>query len=73
MANWPGSTKRAVAVAQQHRHGVGRRALATARSSWPSPLKSPATIVEPEPMPHRVRDLGLEGAVAVAQEHRHVD
>ena len=33
----------AVAVAQQHRDRRCRLAVATARSSWPSPLKSPAT------------------------------
>ena len=33
--------ERAVAVAQQHRHRSS--ALATARSRWPSPVKSPAT------------------------------
>ena len=44
--------------------------LTTARSSWPSPLKSPATIASGLD-PDRVGDLGLEGAVAVAQQHRH--
>ena len=35
--------ERAVAVAQQDRDGV-EPSLATARSSWPSPVKSPATM-----------------------------
>ena len=43
--------------------------LATARSSRPSPLKSPATIAS-GPGPTDVGDLGLEGAVAIAQQHR---
>ena len=62
----------AVAVAQQHRHRARSVwfALATARSRWPSPVKSPATIAS-GPIPDRVGDLGLEGAVAVAQQHRH--
>ena len=45
--------------------------LATARSSWPSPVKSPATMatgIDPD----RVGDRGLERAVAVAQQHRDV-
>ena len=37
----------------------------------PSPLKSPATMASGYE-PHRVGDLGLERAVAVAQQHRHV-
>ena len=45
--------------------------LATARSVRPSPLKSPATRA-PGAGPRRVLHLGLEGAVAVAQQHRHV-
>ena len=45
--------------------------FATARSSWPSPLKSPATMADGI-RPHRVGDRGLERAVAVAQQHRHV-
>ena len=45
--------------------------LATARSVRPSPLKSPATRAL-WPGPRRVRHLVLEGAVAVAQQHRHV-
>ena len=44
---------------------------ATARSSWPSPLKSPATMAVGSD-PDRVGDRGLEGAVAVAQQDRHV-
>ena len=37
----------------------------------PSPVKSPATMASGVG-PHRVRDLGLERAVAVAQQDRHV-
>ena len=63
--------ERAVAVAQQHRdRAVAVAALATARSRWPSPVKSPATIAT-RADPDRVGDLGLERAVAVAQQHRH--
>ena len=44
-------------------------ALVTARSSLPSPLKSPATmLVGPEP-PVSIGHRGSESAVAVAQEH----
>ena len=43
--------------------------LATARSRRPSPLKSPATTAIGLG-PDGVGDLGPEGAVAVAQEHR---
>ena len=43
---------------------------ATARSVRPSPLKSPATMAS-GPDPDGVGDLGLEGAVAVAQQHGH--
>ena len=46
-------------------------ALATARSGRPSPLKSPATRAI-EQRPRRVPHLVPEGAVAVAQQHRHV-
>ena len=59
----------AVAVAQQHRHRRRVARLATARSRWPSPVKSPATIALGR-RPDRVSDRGLEGAVAVAQQHR---
>ena len=45
--------------------------LATARSVRPSPLKSPATRALGA-VPRRVSHLVLEGAVAVAQQHRHV-
>ena len=61
----------AVAVAQQHRHVVRvAGVVATARSVRPSPLKSPATMASGIG-PHGVGDLVLEGAVAVAQQHRH--
>ena len=45
--------------------------LATARSVRPSPLKSPATRARGA-SPAAYRHLVLEGAVAVAQQHRHV-
>ena len=45
--------------------------MATARSVRPSPLKSPATR-RAGAITRRVRHLVLEGAVAVAQQHRHV-
>ena len=62
--------ERPVAVAQQHRiQRVATEVSATARSRWPSPLKSPATMARGSD-PHRVGDLGLERAVAVAQQHR---
>ena len=60
--------ERPVAIAQQHRH-LPSFQLATARSSRPSPLKSPATIGV-WARPDRVGDLGLERPVAVAEQHR---
>ena len=61
----------AVAVAQQHRHVVGRRSWRRPGRVRPSPVKSPATMASGCD-PDRVGDLGLERAVAVAQQHRHV-
>ena len=63
-----GSGKPPATVSQEDRDIAGTR-LATARSSTPSPVKSPATI-DAGVRPGWIKYRGLECAVAVAEENR---